>query len=100
MNSNFRTKHYIESGLRVYWEKITDFHTPIMILSLQPNFEQEVNIKNKNGIITIQLNNMSLIFFLIIYCFAFTIFVLILEIFFFLIFNKFSMEKSLNQALN
>ena len=79
-NFNFRTKHYIESGLKVYWEKINEFQTPIMIYKFHPNFEEEANIKNKDSIIAIELNDLSLIFFLIIYCFTFTLFIFILEI--------------------
>ena len=50
-----------------------------MITKLQPNFERDANIKNTNGIVTIKLNELSLIFFLIIYCFAITLLIFILE---------------------
>ena len=50
-----------------------------MITHLQPNFERDANIKNTNGIVTIKLNELSLIFFLIIYCFAITLLIFILE---------------------
>ena len=56
------------------------FHVPIMINNLVPNFEEEVNIKDTNRIITIELNQLSLIFFLTIYCFGVSLFVFILEI--------------------
>ena len=51
-----------------------------MIYKFHPNFEEEANIKNKDSIIAIELNDLSLIFFLIIYCFTFTLFIFILEI--------------------
>lgn len=78
-NFKFRTKYYIEAGLKIYFEKIGEFHIPIMITNLLPNFEQEVKIKNTNGIITIKLHELSLIFFLTIYSFAVSLFVFILE---------------------
>ena len=79
-NFNIRTKYYIESGLEIYFEKAAEFYVPIMVNNLQPNFEEEVNIKDKNRIITIELNQLSLIYFLTIYCFAVSLFVFILEI--------------------
>ena len=79
-NFNIRTKYYVEAGLNIYFDKINEFHVQIMVNNLQPNFEEEVNIKNKKQIITIELNDLSLIFFLTIYCFGISLFVFILEI--------------------
>ena len=79
-NFNIRTKYYIESGLEIYFEKATEFYIPILINNLQPNFKEESNFKDKNRIITIELNQLSLIYFLTIYCFAVSLFVFILEI--------------------
>ena len=79
-NFNIRTKHYVEAGLNIYFDKINEFHIQIMVNNLQPNFEEEVDIKDKKRIIIIELNDLSLIFFLTIYCFGISLFVFILEI--------------------
>ena len=79
-NFNFRINYYIECGLKIYFDKINEFHIQIMVNNLLPNFEEEANIKDTNRVITIELNQLSLIFFLTIYCFAVSLFVFILEI--------------------
>ena len=79
-NCNFRSKRYTECGLRVYWLKINQFALLIFMKSFLPNFVEMLDLKNTNDKITLELNDLSSLFFNSIYCLLITLTVFIYEI--------------------
>ena len=77
---NFRSKHWVEAGLRVYWFKVNQFTIPILFASFVPNFDELADMNNKNDKTTIELNDLSLIFFFWISFLAIALIVFILEL--------------------
>ena len=76
---NFRSKHWVEAGFRVYWFKVNQFTIPILFASFVPNFDELADMKNANDKTTIELSDLSLIFFFLISFLANALIVFILE---------------------
>ena len=77
---NFRSKHWVESEQRVYWQKVNQIIIPLLTTLIEPNYNELYDIKNTREEITININDLSFIFFILICCLIISLVVFILEI--------------------
>ena len=82
---NFRSKHWIESGQRIYWLKVNKIIIPLAVALIEPNFNEIFDIKDSSKKITININDLSFIFFILICCLTISLVVFILEILLFIL---------------
>ena len=82
---NFRSKHWVESGHRVYWQKVNQILIPLLITLIDPNYNEIFNTKDSNKKITININDLSFIFIILICCLIISLVIFIIEILLFIL---------------
>ena len=82
---NFRSKHWVESGHRVYWLKVNKIIIPLAVAFIEPNFNEIFDINASSKKVSININDLSFIFFISICCLIISLVVFILEILMFIL---------------
>ena len=75
---NFSINHNLESGSEVHWTSLREIALPLIIRNLQPDYTEYANIQQEQ-FKPIQIENLTLIFYLIMLCWLIGCFVLIIE---------------------